>query len=118
MLQITWKQGSNIVYPITWEGGKLQFRAPSHLRDYFLWSMNAVVLQTPDKNLEHPCNLGKMGWTPDYSLHPIQWNFSGMEGVKLLLASVRLKGIQIMQIRHLEHSDTSLIENQRWTTPQ
>ena len=34
---------------------------------------------------------GKAGWTQDYLLHPMQKNFSGMDGVQPPLGTVRLK---------------------------
>ena len=58
---------------------------------------------------------GKMGWVPDYSLHPIQWNFSGMEGAEPPLAPVRLSVIKLGRFGYLGHFGTSLTGNQWWT---
>ena len=47
---------------------------------YFLERMNTVVLLSPLNSLCTQVTSGNMGWAPDYSLHPMQWNFSGKEG--------------------------------------
>ena len=46
---------------------------------------------TPINTTSDHVTLDKVGWTPDYSLHPIQWNCSGMEVVQPPLGPVRQK---------------------------
>ena len=51
---------------------------------------------------------GKAGWTPDCSLHPIQWNFSGKRDVALLWGPFRLKAYKLRELGQFKHFCSSL----------
>ena len=71
---------------------------PSYVRDYFVWSMNIVVLSPIYTYPLCPCDFKKDGLDTRPFTSSIQWNFSVMEGAQQLASPKETIDIKINPI--------------------
>ena len=67
-----------------------------------------MVLPLPLNTLANHVTQEKAGWIQDYSLHNVQWNFSGTLGHDLSLGLVRLKASNSRESSHSKQADSGL----------
>ena len=103
IFQITWKHELNHSVFHYLEKAWSEMSGPLLSRELPLVEVPLWCYHPSINTLGNHVTLGKMGWTPNYSLHPIQWNFSSMDGVEPCLVPVRLRIFKSGRSGHCEH---------------